>query len=98
MRPGETLFEMAQRHVREGEAHVLKQRAIIDRLHRIDVDTSAAEALLAEFEHTLEDHRASVARMVEELRQGRRNEAGDLISRDALGPAPRPAPGGEDAQ
>lgn len=79
MRPGETLVEMARRHVREGEAHVQKQRAIIERLRDANVETSTAEDLLAEFEECLAEHRMSLERMLEEQRLGQRNAAGDRI-------------------
>lgn len=79
MRPGETLLEMARRHVREGEAHVAGQRAIVARLGAHGLPTGDAEALLAEFESTLRDHQTSLMRMLEEQRLGLRDEAGDRI-------------------
>ena len=80
MRPGETLIEMARRHVAEGEAHVRKQWEIIDRLAAHGLPTDEALQLLHEFEATLLDHWASVARIEEEQRRGRRDASGIIIS------------------
>lgn len=80
MSQGETLVEMARRHVREGEEHVRRQRELIERLweHRLPIDE--AERLLANFEEALEEHRAGLNRIIEEQHQGLRDEAGDLIT------------------
>jgi hypothetical protein len=63
MRPGETLLQMAERHVREGEEHVAKQRRIVADLREGGHPTRVAETLLDEFEATLADHRAHLARI-----------------------------------
>jgi hypothetical protein len=76
---GETHMQMARRHVREGEARVQRQRVLIGRLHDLRADTSTAEQLLAEFEHSLDDHRTSLDRLIEEQRAGRRDAAGDIV-------------------
>jgi len=80
MRPGETLIEMARRHVTEGEAHVRKQHEIIERLRADELPTSAAQQLLAEFEQALEDHRGHLLRFEDEQRAGLRDQAGNLIA------------------
>jgi hypothetical protein len=78
MLTGETPIEMARRHVREGEAHVAKQHALIARLRDHALPTDVAEQLLAAFEAGLADHRASVARMEAEQQTGRRDVDGNL--------------------
>jgi hypothetical protein len=60
---GETELEMVERHVREAERHVLRQRQIIEQLFEGNHSTALAEQLLTEFEHTLRDHRAHLARL-----------------------------------
>jgi len=63
MKPTETLLEMVERHVREGEAHVRRQRAIILELREIGYPTETAEQLLLQFETTLECHRQHLSRI-----------------------------------
>lgn len=61
----ETDLEMALRHVVEGERRVVRQRALAARLARSGGETAAlAEALLADFQATLEVHRAHLARLM----------------------------------
>lgn len=60
----ETEWEMCVRHVREGEAHVVRQRQIVAELRAGHHPTALAEQLLAEFERTLIDHRAHLARVL----------------------------------
>jgi FixJ family two-component response regulator len=60
---GETELEMVERHVREAERHVLRQRQIIEQLLEGHHSTALAEQLLTEFEQTLHDHRAHLARL-----------------------------------
>ena len=57
--PAESVLEMAARHVREGEEHIAKQRALIAELERDGHDNMlpAARELLATFEQTLATHR-----------------------------------------
>jgi hypothetical protein len=50
-------LEMAERHIREGEAHVARQREIISELSQDGHATHRAQALLAIFEQTLASHR-----------------------------------------
>jgi len=59
----ETELEMVQRHVREGEAHVERQREIVAELRARGDRTDLAVALLAEFEDMLRQHRAHLARV-----------------------------------
>jgi hypothetical protein len=60
---GESRLQMAERHVRDAEAHVARQRRIVLDLsghgHPIDL----ALELLDEFERSLRDHRASLERI-----------------------------------
>lgn len=46
-------LKIAERHVREGEAIVSRQRRIVDELRRDGHDTADAERLLAVFEASL---------------------------------------------
>ena len=61
--PAESPFEMAERHIREGEEHVAKQKALIVELERDGHDNMlpAARELLALFEQTLATHREHAA-------------------------------------
>ncbi|MBV8684296.1 MAG: hypothetical protein JO111_15570 [Caulobacteraceae bacterium] len=79
MEPAETQIEMAWRHVKQGEAHVQKQHEIIARLRRQSLPTGQAEALLHEFESTLEEHRASLDRLEKEQSAGLRDESGNRV-------------------
>lgn len=63
MRTGETELEMAQRHVREGEAHVLRQREIVAELPADSDLRLMAETLLDELEDVLRQHKAHLARL-----------------------------------
>jgi hypothetical protein len=55
----ETELEKARRHVREGEAHVARQRRLVARLRRDGHDSlvGVAQILLGSFEQTLAEHR-----------------------------------------
>lgn len=83
MQPGETPIEMARRHVAQGEAHVRRQREIVARLSERQLPSQEAMELLLEFEDTLQDHRASLARMEQEQQLGQRDASGNLQARDA---------------
>ena len=50
-------LDMANRHVSEGEIHVLKQERVISRLRSLGAPTGMAEDLLEEFLSTLQSHR-----------------------------------------
>jgi hypothetical protein len=63
----ESELDMAERHVREAEAHICRQKEIIDELRRDGHPTEAAENLLRVFEVTLESHRQGLARIKAEL-------------------------------
>jgi hypothetical protein len=54
----ETELEMVRRHVREGEEHLAKQRALIARLKTSHRPTEDAEALLDTFEDLQRQHKA----------------------------------------
>jgi hypothetical protein len=49
----ESLLEMAQRHVAEGEVRVARQTALVAELARDGHNTARAEALLATLKNTL---------------------------------------------
>ncbi|MBB2960949.1 hypothetical protein [Methylobacterium sp. R2-1] len=59
----ETDLEMVHRHVREGEEHLAKQRALIARLKLSELPTEEAEALLHTFEDLQGQHKAHLARI-----------------------------------
>jgi hypothetical protein len=59
----ETHLEMARRHVREGEAIVTRQRKITAGMPSTGEPSRAARRLLVEFERTLCDHKAHLARL-----------------------------------
>ena len=54
-------LKMALRHVREGEAHVARQKQIIAELRRDRHPTLEAEKLLETFEQTLKAHQDGLA-------------------------------------
>lgn len=60
-RSGETEIEMVQRHVREGEEHVVRQREIVATLPPDSDLAVTAHQLLTAFEETLESHREHLA-------------------------------------
>ena len=51
-------FEMMDRHVAQGERHVARQLELIEWLKSKGHPTGLAEKLLADFQSTLEQHRA----------------------------------------
>ena len=57
----------AERHVAQGDGHILRQRALIDRLHRDGHETSVAEDLLRRFEEIQRMHIADRDRLRREL-------------------------------
>ena len=58
---------MAERHIAEGEEHILSQEQIITTLCLNGADTDFAEKLLAEFQATLRTHREDRDRIAAEL-------------------------------
>lgn len=60
---GEAELEMVRRHVAQGERHVQQQLALIARLERLGLDTLTAQELLADFERTLDLHKAYQERL-----------------------------------
>jgi len=63
MAGSETTLEMVRRHVRQGECHVERQHAIIAALSAGGHPVDMATMLLGEFEATLREHRAHLARL-----------------------------------
>lgn len=51
-------LEMVEQHIREAEAHIVRQREIIAELQRDGCPTVAAESLLDVFRQTLASHEA----------------------------------------
>ena len=77
---GETLVAMARRHVREGEAHIEKQRDLITRLAESELPTEEARHLLTLFEANQAEHQRHLDQIVEQQRTGERNSDGSLIA------------------
>lgn len=63
MGAAESELAMVRRHVREGEMHVAKQRALVDHLRAEGLPVEEAEALLATFEDLQRQHEAHLARV-----------------------------------
>ena len=63
MAKGETELQMVQRHVREGEAHVQRQREIITEMQERGAPTEMAVTLLEQFQDSLRQHRAHLVRI-----------------------------------
>ena len=59
----ETEIEMVERHVREAEEHVARQREIVDRLLPSGEVAEMARSLLIQYEETLSLQRAHLARL-----------------------------------
>ena len=62
----ETELEMVRRHVREGTAHVTRQRQIVADFQEHGFPTRLARALLSDFEATLDEHQRHLVRLEEE--------------------------------
>ena len=60
---GETEQQMVQRHVREGEAHVQRQREIVTEMWERGAATDMAVSLLEQFQDTLLLHKAHLVRI-----------------------------------
>lgn len=79
----ESLVAMVLRHVREGNAHIEKQRGIIAHLSESNLPTEEARHLLALFEATQADHKRHLDQIVEQQRAGEREGDGNLVNPDA---------------
>ena len=60
----ETELEMVQRHIRQGTAHVSRQREIIIELAARGQSTDFAESLLLNFEDCMDSHQERLARLI----------------------------------
>ena len=60
----ETLLEMAERHVREGEALIARQRALIERLAQDGHPTDEAQEFLRNFLRAQAEHIAHLQRLL----------------------------------
>ena len=60
---GETEQQMVQRHVREGEANLRRQREIVTKLWERGAATDMAVALLEQFQVTLRLHKAHLVQI-----------------------------------
>ncbi|MFN3932750.1 MAG: hypothetical protein ACK4JY_13485 [Brevundimonas sp.] len=84
MATGETPLMMVRRHIAEGEDHIARQLAIIERL-RIQARSGGsesllleAEALLGQFEATQIAHVAQLRQIQEDQQAGLRDADGNL--------------------
>ena len=66
----ETELEMVRRHVREGMAHVTRQREIVADFEDHGFPIDLARELLSEFEATLGEHERHLMRLIDE-REGK---------------------------
>jgi hypothetical protein len=60
----ETLLGMVQRHVRESEARIARQKVIIERLHAEHLDCAQANRLLATYQTALRELRLQRQRLM----------------------------------
>jgi len=60
-------LDMADRHIAEGEAHILRQEKIVTRLHSNGAPTGEAENLLRLLNETQAEHRRHRRAIVEAL-------------------------------
>ena len=63
MAKGETELQMVQRHVREGEAYVQRQREIVTKMWELGAPTDIAVTLLEAFQDALRLHKAHLVRL-----------------------------------
>lgn len=82
------MIEMARRHVLESEVHVVRQRELVEHLRKRHLPTDVAEQLLAEFEQSLEDHRAGLESILKDQRAGLRDEMGEFLPNELPSGAP----------
>jgi hypothetical protein len=59
----ESVLEMVERHVRQGGAHIARQKTLIEELRALSLPTLAAEAFLRVLEDTLVSHRTHAERL-----------------------------------
>lgn len=79
MKPSETLLEMARRHVRESEDHLLHQLVLVQRLEEMGSPLAReARALLARFKSMLSTHKGHPDQIEEEIQSGLRDADGKL--------------------
>ena len=57
-------IETVERHIREAEEHVARQREIVDRLPSSGEVAELARSLLVQYEEVLSLHRAHLARLL----------------------------------
>lgn len=65
---GETRVQIAERHVRQAETHVARQKQMIERLRRRNRSTVDDEKLLQIFQETLKVHQDDLERLSLETR------------------------------
>ena len=66
----ETELEMARRHVREGDWHVKRQKAIVTRLDGTDGNADLARDILDTLEQSLAFHYTRLAQLERQDRSG----------------------------
>lgn len=82
MTAGETPLAMVSRHMTEGEGHITRQLAIIDRLQKTQAPSEGSEALLVEAEAMLEQFRTTQSAHVAHLHQIRDDQDAGLRDHD----------------
>ncbi|HVU29188.1 MAG TPA: hypothetical protein VHE36_02200 [Sphingomicrobium sp.] len=60
-------LELVERHVAQGEQHIIRQEELISRLRSRGLPTEEAEKLLKGFQESLHEHRAHRDRIAEAL-------------------------------
>ena len=60
--------DMADRHIAEGEQHIVRQEELLSRLRMQSLPTSEAEKLLAIFNATMVEHRTHRVAIIEALK------------------------------
>ena len=76
----ETPLEMVQRHVREGEDHIRRQRDLVEHLEATQSSlTDEARALLTIFNSSQDAHKRHLAQIEEEMQSGGRDAHGNLL-------------------
>jgi hypothetical protein len=63
-------LEMVNKHIAQGERHIVQQEELITRLRSKGLPTDQAEELLAEFEATLHEHRSHRTLMMTSMGEG----------------------------
>ncbi|MFL6736367.1 MAG: hypothetical protein ACJ8F4_04835 [Sphingomonas sp.] len=61
------VLDLVDRHIAQGERHIIQQEELISRLRIRGLPAAAAEALLLQFRDALHEHRTHRDRIAEDL-------------------------------